>query len=75
MKVQKNIKGEKKTKVLKLIKFILFTTMLISSYFVSDKVVDYLITIDTTVLKRALNLILVVTLMLILMYTKEKGED
>lgn len=71
MKVQKNIKG---VKILKVIKFILFIAMLILSYFVSDRIVDYLLTIDVITLKRSLNLILVVILMFIVMYKKEKGE-
>lgn len=71
MKVQKNIKG---VKILKAIKFILFIAMLILSYFVSDRIVDYLLTIDVITLKRSLNLILVVILMFIVMYKKEKGE-
>lgn len=72
MRIQKN---SKKRKILKGIKFILFVTMLILSYFVSDRVVDFLLTIEVITLKRALNLILAVILMFMAMYKKEINEE
>lgn len=72
MRNQKNIK---KNKILKIIKFVFFITMLVLSYFVSDRVIDYLLTIDVITLKRALNLILAVILMFISMYKKDNSEE
>jgi small neutral amino acid transporter SnatA (MarC family) len=50
------------TKIIKILKIVLFITMLVLSYIVSDKLVDFISTLDILVVKRVLNLILVVVL-------------
>ena len=50
----------KKEKLLKGIKFILFVGMLIGSYILSDRIVSYVSTLDIEMLKRILNISLVV---------------
>lgn len=50
----------KKEKILKGIKFMLFITMLIGSYILSDRIVNYVSTLDIEMLKRILNISLVV---------------
>ncbi len=50
----------KKEKILKGIKFILFVGMLIGSYILSDRIVSYVSTLDIEMLKRILNISLVV---------------
>lgn len=50
----------KKEKLLKGIKFILFVGMLIGSYILSDRIVNYVSTLDIEMLKRILNISLVV---------------
>lgn len=42
------------------IKLVLFILLLISTYIISTKTVDYLLTVDVETLKRSLNIILVV---------------
>lgn len=49
-------------KITKILKIVLFITMLVLSYIVSDKLVDFILTLDILVIKRVLNLILVVVL-------------
>ena len=49
-------------KITKILKIVLFITMLVLSYIVSDKLVDFISTLDILVAKRVLNLILVVVL-------------
>lgn len=49
-------------KITKILKIVLFITMLVLSYIVSDKLVDFISTLDILVIKRVLNLILVVVL-------------
>lgn len=49
-------------KITKILKIVLFITMLVLSYIVSDKLVDFISTLDILVVKRVLNLILVVIL-------------
>lgn len=49
-------------KITKILKIVLFITMLVLSYIVSDKLVDFISTLDILVVKRVLNLILVVVL-------------
>ena len=49
-------------KITKILKIVLFITMLVLSYIVSDKLVDFILTLDILVVKRVLNLILVVVL-------------
>lgn len=50
------------TKITKILKIVLFITMLVLSYIASDKLVDFISTLDILVVKRVLNLILVVVL-------------
>ena len=50
----------KKEKILKGIKFILFVGLLIGSYILSDRIVSYVSTLDIEMLKRILNISLVV---------------
>lgn len=50
----------KKEKLLKGIKFILFMGMLIGSYILSDRIVSYVSTLDIEMIKRILNISLVV---------------
>ena len=50
----------KKEKLLKGIKFILFMGMLIGSYILSDRIVSYVSTLDMEMIKRILNISLVV---------------
>lgn len=49
-------------KITKILKIVLFITMLVLSYIISDKLVDFISTLDILVVKRVLNLILVVVL-------------
>ena len=49
-------------KITKILKIVLFITMLVLSYIASDKLVDFISTLDILVIKRVLNLILVVVL-------------
>lgn len=42
---------------------ILFVTMLILTYFISERFIDYVLTVDPIVLKRVCNMILVVIIM------------
>jgi small neutral amino acid transporter SnatA (MarC family) len=65
----KKLKGEN---ILKGFKMILFMTMMFLSYMVSDRVVDYLLTVDVIILKRVLNLILVS--LLVFMASKNKNK-
>lgn len=50
----------KKEKILKGIKFILFVGMLIGSYILSDRIVSYVSTLDIEMIKRILNISIVV---------------
>lgn len=52
--------NELKRKIFKNIKIILFISMLILTYFLSTKTIDFLLTVDVETLKRSLNIILVV---------------
>ena len=45
---------------------------MIFSYVLSDKIIDYLLTIDPVMLKKILNLILVAFLVFIILNKKEK---
>lgn len=47
-------------KIIRNIKLVLFISMLVSTYIISTKTVDYLLTLDVELLKRSLNIILVV---------------
>lgn len=49
-------------KITKILKIVLFITMLVLSYIVSDKLVDFISTLDILFIKRVFNLILVVIL-------------
>jgi hypothetical protein len=46
--------------------------MMVFSYILSDKIVDYLLTVDPIMLKRVLNLILVVILVFISLNKNDK---
>lgn len=58
MRIEKN--RNLKIKIVKRIKLVLFISMLILTYFLSTKIVDFLLTVDVETLKRSLNIILVV---------------
>lgn len=58
MRIEKN--RNLKLKIVKRIKLVLFISMLILTYFLSTKIVDFLLTVDVETLKRSLNIILVV---------------
>lgn len=45
------------------IKLVLFITLLIGTYFISTKTVDFLLELDVELLKRSLNIILVAIVM------------
>ena len=66
-KKEKTVKPKSKIlpKVLKVIKMIILLVMIVASYILSDKVVDYLMTIDLIIIKRALNIILITIIMAI----------
>lgn len=54
-----------KENILKIIKLVMFVVMLALSYLLSDKAVDYVLTINAEMLKRILNIIVIVVLMAI----------
>lgn len=54
-----------KENILKIIKLVMFVIMLALSYLLSDKAVDYVLTINAEMLKRILNIIVIVVLMAI----------
>ena len=62
---EKTVKPKSKIlpKVLKVIKMIILLVMIVASYILSDKVVDYLMAIDLIIIKRALNIILITIIM------------
>jgi hypothetical protein len=64
-KKEKTVKLKSKIlpKVLKVIKIIILLVMIVASYILSDKVVDYLMTIDLIIIKRTLNIILITIIM------------
>lgn len=66
-KKEKPVKQKSKIlpKILKVIKIIILLVMIVASYILSDKVVDYLMTIDLIIIKRALNIILITIIMAI----------
>lgn len=57
--------------IMKGIKSVLFIMMVVLTYFVSDKVVDYLLSLDAELLKRSLNIILVIITVFIYTFKKE----
>ena len=67
---KKQVKKINFKKIGKIVKKILFLTMLVLTYFVSERLVDYLLTVDAEVLKRSLNIILAV----VVVYLYKKGE-
>ena len=67
---KKQVKKINFKKIGKIVKKILFLTMLVLTYFVSERLVDYLLTVDAEILKRSLNIILAV--IVVLLY--KKGE-
>ena len=58
MRIERN--KNLKLKIIKRIKLVLFITMLVLTYFLSTKTIDFLLTVDVETLKRSLNIILVV---------------
>ena len=52
----------------------LFIAMLLLTYMVSDRLVDYLLTVDVIILKRVLNLILV-TILVFMASNKKAGDE
>ncbi len=58
MRIERN--KNLKIKIVKRIKLVLFISMLVLTYFLSTKIVDFLLTVDVETLKRSLNIILVV---------------
>lgn len=62
-----------KEKILNFIKIGLFIGMLILTYFVADKFINYIMTIDTDILKRVVNMILIVITVGI--YSKSNVKD
>lgn len=50
----------KKERLFKIIKFILFIGMLVGSYVLSDKIVNYVSTLELELIKRVLNIVIVV---------------
>lgn len=58
MRIERN--KNLKIKIVKRIKLVLFISMLVITYFLSTKIVDFLLTVDVETLKRSLNIILVV---------------
>lgn len=58
MRIEKN--KNLKIKIIKRIKLVLFITMLVLTYFLSTKTIDFLLTVDVETLKRSFNIILVV---------------
>lgn len=56
---KKEIKKVNIEKIIGNLKVILFINLLIATYFLSTKTVDYLLTLDVELLKRSLNIILV----------------
>ncbi len=53
------------TKVLNILKAIILVVMIIASYMLSDRIVDYLMTVDLIIIKRAVNIILITVIMAI----------
>lgn len=62
----------KKEKILSLIKLVLFIGMVVLTYFISDKFIDYVLTIDVQIVKRVVNMILI--LIVTAIYFKEKKK-
>lgn len=47
-------------KIYKVVKLVLFISMLVLSYMATDKVVDYISTLDIVLIKRVVNIIIIV---------------
>lgn len=60
-------------KIIKTIKLILFITALVFTYILSEKIVDYLLTLNVELLKRSLNIILAVIVVIFYTYKKEEA--
>ena len=56
--------NEKFNKAIRIIKLVCLVGILISTYFISEEFIDFILTIDAIVLKRVLNMILVVIVMI-----------
>lgn len=57
-------------RIITIIKLILIAVALVLSYIISDKIIDYILTIDAIMLKRILNVILVIIVLVIAMRRK-----
>lgn len=57
-------------RIITIIKLILVAVALVLSYLISDKIIDYILTIDAIMLKRILNVILVIIVLVIAMRKK-----
>lgn len=57
-------------RIITIIKLILVAVALVLSYLISDKIIDYILTIDAIMLKRILNVILVIIVLVIAMHKK-----
>lgn len=51
-------------KMIKIIKLAFLVGLLISTYFISEEFINFILTVDAIVLKRVLNIILVVIVMI-----------
>lgn len=56
-------KSELLPKILKIAKIIILIVMIVASYILSDKIIDFLATVDLIILKRALNIVLITVIM------------
>lgn len=52
----------RKEKLFKMVKFITFIALLVGSYFLSDRIVEFVSTLELELIKRVLNITLVVIL-------------
>ncbi len=69
-RMEEKPKKEKNTnmslaKVFNILKAIILVVMIIASYMLSDRIVDYLMTVDLIIIKRAVNIILITVIMAI----------
>lgn len=61
-KVNINIVGEK---IMRVAKILILIALLVLTYFISDKVVDYLFSLEIEIVKRGLNIILAAIIVLV----------
>lgn len=67
----KEVQTIKNGKTINIIKTILFITMLILVYFISEKFVDFILSLDVQIIKKALNIILTAIVVVIFSYKKQ----